>query len=373
MSSSNDDLVSRFEDAARRRDEKHKLAVEQETWLNGVRTAGDSVELILRQWVKEQGLAGDKVALGAVRLAELALDLAKSFLAYNKALATADWGNIIDRWQSCPVVGKAGEKTAEAFEFLRVHLCIAAEPGTVAEDLGQNIAKVMPLISPAIVLDVFESVLKQWFWMQPFYERDRTPAMSDPDGAANQPSRVPVASMPKPVAEKSSPDGQDKKENPTPTKTRWSGWAIAIEHVGSWHLFRKVGGEWRQQCKLSVASGKQESLLNILLNGCGFLPKYDAIKVWNKHPSSSELQSIMRRVKTEVSKIRDLIKAAIGVRGDTTNPLPFDKNQPGWRAEFAIGTAGQNDGHRVGGENRLRFTSTDRFSQEERLDAQSGV
>jgi hypothetical protein len=158
------------------------------------------------------------------------------------------------------------------------------------------------------------------------------------------------------------------------TNTRWQDWALGIEHgKGAWHLFHRVGGDWWLRHKVKVAAGYQEKILEALVNAGGFLPKMDAIKLWSKHPSPSDIPRFLNRVKTEIVGVRKLIRKVVGVSGKTSDPLCFDRHQKGWRLAIQIGVASQEDGTYIGGENRLRFKPTEQLSPEQLLDSHERV
>ncbi len=130
---------------------------------------------------------------------------------------------------------------------------------------------------------------------------------------------------------------------------------LGIEHgCGAWHLFQRVGGNWRLRRKVTIASGYQEKLLLAFLDGGGSLTKQEAIKLWNRHPTPTDVAGFLQRVKTELAVIRKRIRAEVGASGQSANPVWFDEHQK-WRLAISIGVATQEDGNYCGGESRLRF------------------
>ena len=350
MSSSNDDLVRQLVDSAHHRHEKLKLAKELETRHNCVRTTGDNVELSLRRWDKEQGLAGHKIALGAGRLAALAFDLAKNILAYNDALAAADWGNISDRWQSCPAAGEAGSERADAFEFLRTHLRIAAETGALAEDLGQRMAKAMPFISPAKAWDEFESVLKQWFWNQPFHERDGDQAKTKTDGAAC----VAIINNEYPHS------GAGKHDEAIPAQFPWDDWAVGIIDGLNACLFQRYQGKWRESRTFRLRDDRQMIMLTEIAKAGGDkLPKKAVANLWRHAPKVTEPGFLTRNMPAEVSHLNKALRTVLAPYGLGSVELPIAtcRGLDHWPLRIQIGYAVLADEAYLGAKKHYQFST----------------
>jgi hypothetical protein len=150
---------------------------------------------------------------------------------------------------------------------------------------------------------------------------------------------------------------------------RWKDWAIGLEVGNKWHLFRITKGEWRQQRVVNgISKGRQAKLMVALAEGGGFLARDEAVKLERSTFSGGEIDTLMGKIKPEISKLRGVIRTAIGVNNPKADPLPFDDAQVGWRAEIEIGYAEQEDGEHLGGERRLRFKTYHELTKDERAD-----
>lgn len=160
---------------------------------------------------------------------------------------------------------------------------------------------------------------------------------------------------------------------------RFSRWAIGTEDGEKWHVFTKVKSretrqeEWRHQGTLKgVSKGLQNMLLNAFAEGGGILARQDAVKMIQPTSSPSDRSKLVKRIGPEVSRLRAVILAAIGVPENLPrrglDPLPWQKADKSWRSEIEIGYAGTEDGQFIGGEHRLRFKRCEKLSKDERLD-----
>jgi hypothetical protein len=157
--------------------------------------------------------------------------------------------------------------------------------------------------------------------------------------------------------------------NPHRTGPRWREWAIGLELADKWHLFRQVKGEWRPVSVVrGISKGRQANLMRAFADGGGFLSKADALRLERSIYSVSDTDKLMGRITPELTKVRNAIRAAVGVKNNKADPLPFDDNLQGWQAQIAIGYAVQDDRDWVGGARRLRFKTREQLTADESAD-----
>jgi hypothetical protein len=160
-----------------------------------------------------------------------------------------------------------------------------------------------------------------------------------------------------------APRRGDEEGKPNPER-----WALGLETGDVWHVFQKVKRASRLQKKLvGPRKGRQAGLLRGFLDGGGFLKKNDALKLERRTYSDGERDKLMHLITPELSKLRSLIREAIGGNG-RMDPLPWDDARDGWCAAIHFGFAEKVDGEYLGGESRLRFIPADTASNDERID-----
>jgi hypothetical protein len=150
-------------------------------------------------------------------------------------------------------------------------------------------------------------------------------------------------------------------------------WAFGLEHGVArpkWHVFKKHRGEWRQRELLQgLLGGTQPVLLKAFAAGGGFLGKREAFKLVGPSASASDYRKIMGIIKPELSRLRALLRRAVGCSNKRVDPLPWDGPNHGWRAAVEIGYALEIDGQHIGeGQGRLQFKTQEQLRDSERLD-----
>jgi hypothetical protein len=179
--------------------------------------------------------------------------------------------------------------------------------------------------------------------------------------------RIPLPPHSQP-AEAPAPNDNDCKPKASP-KPRWRDWAIGLEHGKRWHLFKRHAGEWYQHKLVEgISMGRQQRLMTAFADGGGSLTKSQALKLELEHYSAGDVDRLMGVIKPEISRLRGIIRVAIGVNDDRADPLPFDETNTVWRAEIQIGYATQEDREYLGGEHRLRFKIREQLTVEDRAD-----
>jgi hypothetical protein len=161
---------------------------------------------------------------------------------------------------------------------------------------------------------------------------------------------------------------------------RFSQWAIGIENSRVWHVFQKIGDDWRHKGRLGKpaegkgrrgkpAEGLQENLLLAFAAGGGLLEREESIEIAKKTSKKREYKSLLALVRPEMSRLRFLIKESIEIpkdsKGKRSDPLPWEGSSKCWRAKIQIGYAVLDDDSGRG----LRFKTHDQLTAEERLDA----
>src|SRR5262249_16040901 len=187
---------------------------------------------------------------------------------------------------------------------------------------------------------------------------------NDPAQEAQTPPSDPAPAL----GDDGGPTGTVSVETSRP-KPRWKLWAIGLESGNRWHLFKKVEGEWRQQGIVrGISKGRQAKLLEGFAEGGGCLTKVVALKIERPNYSAGETDKLMGKIKPEMSHLRGIIRVAIEVTDTKQDPLPYDEDQKGWRAEIEIGYAVQEDREHLGGEHRLRFKTHEQLTSDEVAD-----
>lgn len=127
----------------------------------------------------------------------------------------------------------------------------------------------------------------------------------------------------------------DAKEcEPTP----FSAWAIGRGEE-RWVLFRQIGREWRDQARVQVSKGRQNRLLEAFLAGDGLLSRQAALRSEGvREQSSDAARKAIKRVRPELTNLRNAIRDAAGIAESDADPLPPDGSR-GWRAALALGYA----------------------------------
>jgi hypothetical protein len=167
------------------------------------------------------------------------------------------------------------------------------------------------------------------------------------------------------VAEEELPATADAAQK----KPNWDTWGLGRETDQRWFLFRKVNGEWRQQKLVTgIAKGRQTNLLKALAEGGGYLEKTKALKLERETYAAADKDKLMGKIKPEISRLREVIRAAIGVPPIKADPLPYDGKRQGWQSAIQIGYAVQEDREHQGGEQRLRFKTHEELTCDERAD-----
>jgi hypothetical protein len=123
-------------------------------------------------------------------------------------------------------------------------------------------------------------------------------------------------------------------------------------------------GEWRHCKKVAgIAAGRQEELLTAFAGGSGCLAKLVAIRTVRANFNNSEVDEILKLVKPEISKLRNVIREAIGVADTTADPLPYDGPNKAWCAAVSIGYAIEGDR----GRGDLQFRRREDLTAEENM------
>ncbi len=161
----------------------------------------------------------------------------------------------------------------------------------------------------------------------------------------------------------SAPTPISAPERSSDVRPRFEVWALAIEHGGGWHVFKRFDGKWRHHGRAKgIAKGRQEDLLKRFAEGGGFLSDVDAVNSVRGAFSTYDRKKIMQTIKPEISRLRKVIRRHLQVMDHRVDPLPRDKNARGWQARIQIGYAVKSDA------GRLEFRLFEQLSSDETLD-----
>ena len=121
-----------------------------------------------------------------------------------------------------------------------------------------------------------------------------------------------------------------------PMRLSWTAkeaaWGLDVEARNKWHLFRKIGKEWRHQGRFhGVSKGREEELMRAFAERGGLLPKVDALRLARRAYSRGEVDQLMAVIKPDMARLRASIRKALGLTDKTVDPLPFDNTQKSWR------------------------------------------
>jgi hypothetical protein len=140
-------------------------------------------------------------------------------------------------------------------------------------------------------------------------------------------------------------------------------YAIAIEHHGAWHVFKRYKQKWRHQGKATgIKEGRQEELLECFAEGSGLLTDNSAVKSVRRTYSQDDKKRIMKILKPQISRLRGIIRLNLHIKDRSVDPLPRDKGNGAWRARIQIGLAVKSD------DGSLEFKLPEKLSREEVLD-----
>ena len=154
------------------------------------------------------------------------------------------------------------------------------------------------------------------------------------------------------------------RERPTTTtEHRFDNWAVAVEHWGGWHVFKKHSSEWRHFGKVSpeFSSGDETKIMETLAFNGGWLGKFEAVKLFRRHPSDEDVRMLFtRKIKPVVSRLRKKLRKSLNIQNK--DPIPWDDKAKGYHAKIQIGYAIKDE------KDRLRFKLRHELTGDECLD-----
>jgi hypothetical protein len=167
--------------------------------------------------------------------------------------------------------------------------------------------------------------------------------------------------------------GDQREESPArggASAPRFEQWAVGMEYNKKWHLFRVVRRKWQHCGPLKgLRGGLRAKLLEGFAANDGVLVKSQALKIAGGPAACADSETVMKKIKPELSALRGILREAVGVANSKEDPLPWDEPCDAWQARVQVGFAIQEDGQKLGGEGRLRFSLRSGLSPEENIDA----
>jgi hypothetical protein len=153
---------------------------------------------------------------------------------------------------------------------------------------------------------------------------------------------------------------QEKKAS----RWRFEQCAVGIDGARKWQRFTRHGSEWRHRGPLKgLRKGLREKLLRAFAEYGGGLGRADALKTAAGGPfHPTDASKLMKKIKPEMSELREILRAAFGVT-DKADPLPWEDKAEAWHARIHIGFATKDD------QGRLTFRTMEELSREEALDS----
>jgi hypothetical protein len=105
----------------------------------------------------------------------------------------------------------------------------------------------------------------------------------------------------------------------------------------------------------ALMKGINAQLLQLLLDHRGVLRPADALNKIYEGYVLTDSRKLLNNLKSEVSKLRGILRQVFGAGDTKADPLPWDDVDGCWRAKFQIGGAVLEVDHNVPGERRLWF------------------
>jgi hypothetical protein len=146
-------------------------------------------------------------------------------------------------------------------------------------------------------------------------------------------------------------------------KVRLENRAIGMDEKNVWHVFRRTKGRWLHYGRLKrISKGWQTKLLRAFLEGHGFFDQGTARKIVRETNSDADRPRIMNTLKAPLSRLRDVVCAAMKIQKDHQDPFPYDDARKGWCAAIQVGYATLND------DGRWCFRTESELAEGEHLD-----